>query len=118
LIRTGYLADVQGKVIRELNHRVTWRKVLRFAAAVILSMFWAYVTEVFIGQYSTTLTFAMPGQYIADRVVPLRPPPNQLSTPGETLLLAFAVDSARYLVLILGLSATCQRRCKNPHSAG
>jgi hypothetical protein len=89
------------KVIRELNHRVTSRKVLRLAAAVILSMFLAYVTEVFIRQYSTTLTFAMPGQYIADHVVPVPPPPNQLSTLGETLLLAFAVDSACYLLFIL-----------------
>jgi hypothetical protein len=93
---------------------VNWRTVLRFAAAVILSMLLAYVTEVFVGQYSTTLTFAMPGRYIADRVVPVPPPPNQLSTLGEKILLAFAVDSACYLVLILGLSATVRKSRDKP----
>jgi hypothetical protein len=82
-----------------------WKQVLRIAVAVLLSMLLAYLTEVFIRNYSTTLTFAMPGQYVADRVVPVPPPPNELSTIGETIVVAFAVDSACYLVLILGLSA-------------
>jgi hypothetical protein len=43
-----------------------WRKILRIAVAVILSMLLAYLTEVFTRNYSTTLTFAMPGQYVAD----------------------------------------------------
>jgi hypothetical protein len=107
-------ADPLGEVIRELNHRMTKRKVLRFAAAVILSMFLAYVTEVLTGHYSTTLTFAMPGQYIPDRVVPVPPPPNELSTLGESILLAFAVDSACYLVLILGLLAIARKPRDKP----
>jgi hypothetical protein len=55
------------KDIRELNQRTIWQKVLRIGGAVILSMFLAYVTEVFARQYWTTLT---PGDYGADRIVP------------------------------------------------
>jgi hypothetical protein len=114
LIGAGCLADLQEKSYRELNHRMIWQKVLRFGVAVVVAMFLAYLTEVFVRHYSTTLTFAMPGQYVADRVVPVPPPPNEFSTIGEKLLVAFAVDSACYLVLILGLSAIVRKSRDKP----
>jgi hypothetical protein len=86
-----------------------WRKLLRIVGTVILSMLLAYLTEVFIRHYSTTLTFAMPGQYVADRVVPVPPPPNELSTIGEKIVVAFAVDSACYFVLISALFAITRK---------
>jgi hypothetical protein len=79
-------------------------------------MLLAYLTEVFIRNYSTTLTFAMPGQYVADRVVPVPPPPNQLSTIGEKILVAFAVDSACYFILISGLSAITRKLRNKPEN--
>jgi hypothetical protein len=91
-----------------------WRKILRIAVAAILSMLLAYFTEVFIRNYSTILTFAMPGQYVADRVVPVPPRPNELSTIGETILVAFAVDSACYFVLILALSVITRKFLSKP----
>jgi hypothetical protein len=90
-----------------------WQKIPRIGGTVILSMLLAYVTEVLIG-FSTALTFAMPGQYIADRVIPVPPPPNQLSTLGDSILLAFAIDSTCYLVLILGLSALVRKYRNKP----
>jgi hypothetical protein len=95
------LADPQRKSFRAKSHRTIWQNILRIGGTVILSMFVAYVTEVFVRQYRPTL--ALPGDYIADHVVPVSPPPNQLSTLGEALLVAFAVDSACYLVVISGL---------------
>ena len=77
-----------------------WRKVLRIAIVVILSMALAYLTELSMSHYPAT-----PGEYVAQREVPVPPPPNEFSTLGEKILFAFAVDSACYLVLILGVSA-------------
>lgn len=102
------------KDIREPNQRTIWQKVRRIGGTVILSMLLAYVTEVLIGHFSTALTFAMPGQYIADRVVAVPPPPNQLSTLGDSILLAFAIDSTCYLILILGLSAITRKLRDKP----
>jgi hypothetical protein len=74
-------------------------------------MFLAYMSERFMDHYPTIQT---PGEYIAQREVPVPPPPNQLSTLGEKILLAFAVDSACYLVLILGLSAIARNSRDKP----
>jgi hypothetical protein len=93
------------KDIREPNQRTIWQKVLRIGGTVILSMLLAYVTEVLIYHFSTALTSAMPGQYIAHLVVAVPSPPNELSSLGDKILVAFAVDSTCYLILILGLSA-------------
>jgi hypothetical protein len=92
---------------------MTGRKVLRFAAAAILAMFLAYLSERFMDHYPTIQT---PGEYIAQRVVPVPPPPNQLSTLGESILLAFAVDSACYFGLIWGLSAIARKLLGKPAS--
>jgi hypothetical protein len=89
-----------------------WKKVLRIALAVLLSMLLAYITEVLVSHNSTTLT--LPGDYIAYHVVPVPPRPNELSTIGETILVAFAVDSACYLVVILGLSAIVRKSRDKP----
>jgi hypothetical protein len=89
-----------------------WKKGLRIAVAVLLSMFLAYLTEVFVRHNSTTLT--LPGDYIAYRVVPVSPPPNELSTIGETIVVAFAVDSVCYLVLISGLSVITRKVRNKP----
>jgi hypothetical protein len=88
-----------------------WKKVLRIALAVILSMLLAYLSEIFMDHYPTTLT---PGEYIARREVPVPPPPNELSALGEKIVLAFAVDSACYLVVILGLSAIVRKSRDKP----
>jgi hypothetical protein len=88
-----------------------WQKVLRFGVAVVVAMFLAYMSERFMDHYPTIQT---PGEYIAQREVPVPPPPNQLSTLGEKILLAFAVDSACYLVLILGLSAIARNSPDKP----
>jgi hypothetical protein len=88
-----------------------WQKVLRFGVAVVVAMFLAYMSERFMDHYPTIQT---PGEYIAQREVPVPPPPNQLSTLGEKILLAFAVDSACYLVLILGLSAIARNSRDKP----
>ena len=64
-------------------------------------MFLAYVTEVFMRQYQPTL--ASPGDYVAGHVVPGSPPPNEFASLGKTLIVAFAVDSACYLIVISGL---------------
>jgi hypothetical protein len=80
------------------------QKVLRIGGAVILSMFLPYITEFLIRQYWWA-TVTSPGMYIAQREIPVPPRPHELSTLGETILAAFAVDSACYLILILGLSA-------------
>jgi hypothetical protein len=89
-----------------------WKKGLRIAVAVLLSMLLAYLTEVFVRHNSTTLT--LPGDYIAYRVVPVPPPPNELSTIGETILVAFAVDSACYFVLISALSEIARKLRNKP----
>jgi hypothetical protein len=83
-----------------------WRKVLRFAVALVVAMFLAYLSERFMDHYPTIQT---PGEYIVQRAVPVPPSPNQLSTLGAKILMAFAVDSACYLVLILSLLAVARR---------
>jgi hypothetical protein len=91
-----------------------WKTVSRIAVIGLLAMLLAYLLEVFIGHYSTTLSFYMPGQYIADRIVPVPPPPKQLSTLGESIFIAFAVDSACCFVLIYCLFAMIGKRGYKP----
>jgi hypothetical protein len=87
-------------------------KGIRTALTVLLSMLLAYVSELFMDRYPAIQT---PGEHIAQREVPVPPPPNQLSTLGEKILLAFAVDSACYLVLISGLSAIIRNLRDKPN---
>jgi hypothetical protein len=93
------------------NHRMTGRKVLCFAAAAVLAMFLAYLSERFMDHYPTIQT---PGEYIAQRAVPVPPSPNELSTLGPKILLAFAIDSACYFVLIWGVSAITRKFRNKP----
>ena len=88
-----------------------WRKFLRIVGTVILSMLLAYLSEIFMDHYPTTLT---PGEYIARREVPVPPRPNELSALGEKIVLAFAVDSACYFVLILALSVITRKVRNKP----
>jgi hypothetical protein len=60
--------------------------------------------KVFIARYPHT-----PGEYIADREVPVPPPSNKVSNIGERILLAFAIDSACYFVFIGGLAAIARK---------
>jgi hypothetical protein len=108
------LADPQRKSFRAKSHRTIWQNILRLGGTVILSMLLAYVTEVLIYHFSTALTAAMPGQYIADLVVVAPPSPNELSSLGDKILVAFAVDSTCYLILILGLSALVRKSRNKP----
>lgn len=88
-----------------------WKKILRIVGTVILSMLLAYLSEIFMDHYPTTLT---PGEYIARREVPVPPPPNELSALGEKIVVAFAVDSACYFVLISGLFAITRKLRNKP----
>ncbi len=74
-------------------------KVLHVVAAAVLSMLSAYVTERVVDYYP----IETPGMFAARQVVPIRPPPNELSTMGESIVVAFAVDSALYFVVICAL---------------
>jgi hypothetical protein len=95
------LADPQRKSFRAKSHRTIWQNILRIGGTVILSMFLAYVTEVYARHYWAT--WSLPGDYIADHIVPGSPPPNEFASLGKTLIVAFAVDSACYLIVISGL---------------
>jgi hypothetical protein len=90
---------------------MVWRKVPRFGVAVVVALFLAYLSERVMDHYPTIQT---PGEYIAQREVPVPPPPHQLSTLGVKILLAFAVDSACYLVLILSLSSIVRKSRNKP----
>jgi hypothetical protein len=112
-LRLVALADPQRQNFRAKSHRTIWQTILRIGGTVILSMLLAYVTEV-LTDFSTALTAAMPGQHVADLVVAVPPPPNELSSLRDKILVAFAVDSTCYLVLILGLSALVRKSRNKP----
>jgi hypothetical protein len=88
-----------------------WLKLLRIAVAILVSMFLAYVTELLIRQYSTTFT---PGMFIAQNIVPIPPKPNELSTLGTKILLAFVLDSLCYLILISSLFVITRKLWNGP----
>jgi hypothetical protein len=99
-----------------MKHRANVTNVLRIVATVLLSILLAYASEAWIDHY--TMTVDTPGEYIAHRVVSVPPPPNQLATLGESILVAFAVDSACYFALISGLFFMVGKLRDKPETSG
>jgi hypothetical protein len=72
----------------------------------------AYVTERVADNYPAET----PGMSAARHLVSIPPPPNELSALGKKILVAFAVDSVLYFVVICGLLVAFGKISQRPHS--
>lgn len=83
-------------------------KVLSLVSAYLLVSLLLTIVSQFVA-YQYFVNIETPGMFVARHLVSTPPPPNQLSTLGESIIVSWIVDVAFYLAMIVSLFSVIRR---------